>query len=114
MLKLRLLALQQFERIGAIGGHMRRHLAVPVDVKAYVDATEFGRIEPDIELVGIVLRAGRKCHREGGDGHGTCGRGRVRQFRISAVEGRRRVYKAVIRQISAVRLSLVDAARRVR
>ena len=66
-LELRLLTLQQIERIGALGGHVRCHLAVVIDGEAHVDATEFGRIEPDVELVGAGLRSRCNGDREPGD-----------------------------------------------
>ena len=55
--ELRLLALQKRQRVRAIGGDVRRHLAAAVDVEAYIDAAELRRIEPDVELVGARLRA---------------------------------------------------------
>ena len=72
LLKLRLLVLQQFQRIGAIGGHVCRHLAVLIHVQPHVDAAQFGRIETDIELVGTALRAGGNRDREAGNGHRRC------------------------------------------
>ena len=47
LFKLRLLVLQELQRVGAVGGHVRRHLAVAINVETYVDAPEFRRIEPD-------------------------------------------------------------------
>ena len=70
LLKLRLLTLQERERIGAVGGHMRRHLAVAVDVELHVDAAELGRIEADVELVGAGLRPRRDRDRKASDRHG--------------------------------------------
>jgi len=68
LFKLRLLVLQKLQRVGAVGGHVRRHLAVAINVEAYVDAPEFRRIEPDVELVGAGLRAGRDRNRQPRDG----------------------------------------------
>jgi len=69
LFKLRLLVLQELQRVGAVGGHVRRHLAVAINVETYVDAPEFRRIEPDVELVGAGLRAdsdrdGQSRHRD--------------------------------------------------
>jgi len=52
------LVLQKRQRVGAIGGHVRGHLAVAVDIETHVDAPEFWRVEPDVELAGAGLRAG--------------------------------------------------------
>lgn len=52
LFKLRLLVLQELQRIGAVGGHVRRHLTAAVHVETYVDAPELRRVEPDVELVG--------------------------------------------------------------
>ena len=57
LFELRLLVLQELQRVGAVGGHVRRHLAVAVNIETYVEAPEFRRIEPDFELVGAGLRA---------------------------------------------------------
>src|SRR5580704_349570 len=43
--ELRLLALQQLQRIGAVHRDMGRHLAVVADVEANIDAAKLGRIE---------------------------------------------------------------------
>lgn len=75
-LQLRLLALQELERVGPVDGHVRRHLAVAVHVELHVDAAELGRGERDVELVGAGLRPGRNSDREPGDrnrGAGCCG-----------------------------------------
>src|SRR5580704_6629743 len=64
--ELRLLVLQQLQRIGAVRRDVRRHLAVAVDVEADIDAAELGRIEPDVELAGAGLGAR-------GDGDGKAG-----------------------------------------
>ena len=68
LFELRLLVLQELQRVGAIGGHVGRHLAVAVDVETYVDAPELRWIEPDVELIGAGLRAGGDRERQSRNG----------------------------------------------
>ncbi len=70
-----LLTLQQLERIGSLGGHVRRHLPVAVDVETHVDAPELRRVEPNVKLIGTGLRPGGDRDRETGNGDGGRGRG---------------------------------------
>ncbi len=65
--ELRLLTLQQFERVGAVSGNVRGDLAVAIDVEMHVDATEFGRVETNFKLVGAGLRPRDDCDRKPGD-----------------------------------------------
>lgn len=51
LLQLRLLTLQQVQRVGAIGRHVRRHQSIAIDVKTHVDPAQLRRIKTDIELV---------------------------------------------------------------
>ena len=74
-LKLRLLTLQELQRVGAVGGHMRGDLAVAIDVKTNVDAAKLGRVEPDVELVGAGLRPRRDRDRQPGNRNGGSGAG---------------------------------------
>ena len=68
LFELRLLFLQELQRVDAIGGHVGRHLAVAVDVETYVDAPELRWIEPDVELIGAGLRAGGDRDRQSRNG----------------------------------------------
>lgn len=56
LLELRLLILQELQRVGALGRHVRRDLTVAVDFKMDVDAAKLRRIEPNVELIGAGLR----------------------------------------------------------
>ena len=49
--------LQQIERLGLIGGHMRLRLAAGIDRQPDIDAAQFRRIEADFELLGAAQRA---------------------------------------------------------
>ena len=51
VLKLRLLALQELEGVGAVGGDVGRYLPAATDVEADVDPAKLRRVKPDIELV---------------------------------------------------------------
>ena len=77
VLDLRLLALQQLQRVGAFGRDVGRDLAVAIDIELDVDTPELGRIETDIELIGAGLdaRGDRDCQSRDGNGRGRSSRG---------------------------------------
>ena len=79
-LQLRLLALQQLQRVGALDGHVRGHLTVAVDIELHIYAAQFRGRKPYFELIRAVLRAGGYGDRKSGDGNsfGRCGGRRCR------------------------------------
>ena len=108
--ELRLLALQQLQRIGTVHRDMGRHLAVRADVEADIDAAELGRIEPDVELAGAGLGARGDGDAKAGNGNGRRRRGARRRRGRS----RRRLVcdNAEIRQALGGRLGRVPSALR--
>ena len=75
---LRLLALQQAQGLGRSTVTWEVTWPLPSTLRLNVDAAEFRRIEPDVELAGAGLRLRRDRDREAGDRHAAAGRGRCR------------------------------------
>ena len=82
-LQLRCVLLQHRQRFRLLDPQMRCHLAVAIDIDAYVDPAKIGRIEPDLETALAVLGGRGDLHRSPLNGTAAC----VATAAVSAATG---------------------------